>query len=122
MVGARAVIPDDADVANAIGAITSNVVVQRAARIRTNDLGLFAVEGIPQLMAFKTLDEAHAHAVESLEEAVRGLARESGTSERAVDTQFEDKIASTADGSELFLERTILVRLSGRPDRVAVSA
>ncbi|MCP4722186.1 MAG: hydantoinase/oxoprolinase family protein, partial [Desulfobacteraceae bacterium] len=44
--GGQALLPDDADVANAIGAITSNVTIKKQLRIIPGDQGGFRVEGI----------------------------------------------------------------------------
>lgn len=118
LINAEVIIPHDADVANAIGAITSQVRVSRSVRIHPHDTGGFAIEGLAGAPVFETLDEAHRHAEDVLAEAVRAEARAAGTCETSVQTQTRDRIAETADGSEVFLERVVIARIAGRPDAV----
>ena len=112
----EAIIPPDADVANAIGAITSSVVVTRRAHIRPNEVGEYAVHGLPAARTFARFDDAQAYAVAELERLVRGLALAAGTRARHVQTEAADKTAATADGSTIFLERTLTAHLAGPPD------
>jgi len=116
MLGAEAVVPPDADVANAIGAITSAVVIARQVRIRPNENGGYAVHGLPDARSFERFETAHAFAVGELERLVREQARLAGTSETRVEVSVGDSISSATDGTEIFLERTVSARLSGPPD------
>jgi len=116
LLGAKAVIPPHADVANAIGAITSNVVVTRHARIEPNAAGGFAVHGLPEARDFAHLHDAHAYARAELERLVRAQARAAGTSTRDVDLDARDRISAAADGTEIFLERLLTAQLAGPPD------
>ena len=120
LLGTEAIIPRHADVANAVGAITSRVVVSKQAQIRPNDAGQYAVLGLADARCFDTFDEAHNYAVTELERLVQSQARSAGTSESAVEMLVGDKIASAADGAEIFLERVINARLSGPPDAARV--
>lgn len=54
----NAIIPDNADVANAIGAITSQVVVHKKLAILHDGLGNFSIEGISGIPKFRSLDAA----------------------------------------------------------------
>jgi len=112
---AEVIIPADADVANAIGAITSKVEIQRAVEIRPDEQGRFAVEGIRGAPVFKKLGEAHAFALKALERIVREEGRTAGTLETGVELDHEDHIVPAADGTELFLRRTVTARLRGAP-------
>jgi hypothetical protein len=96
--GTEAVVPENADVANAIGAITSNVVVKRQLRIIPDEEGGFLIEGLAGVRHFKKFDDADAFARDEL--------------------VIEDKIPKTADGKQIFLGRTIHANLTGRPDIV----
>lgn len=116
LMNAKVIIPPDADVANAIGAITSRVSISKQVRIRPNDLGEYAVVGLPSTHAFTLFDDAHSFAVGELERHVQEIARAAGTSETHVDIRIDDRIASTAEGMEIFLERTVSAHLSGPPD------
>ena len=116
--GAEAVLPQDADVANAIGAITSNVVVNRHVRIVPNQEGGFLIEGLAGAGHFQKFDEADAFAREQLARMVRDLARAAGTSSRVVELKTEDQIPTAADGKQIFIGRIIHAKLTGQPDIV----
>ncbi len=116
--GTEAVLPENADVANAIGAITSNVVVKRQLRIIPDEEGGFLIEGLAGARHFKKFDDADAFARQELVHRVRDLARAAGTSAQAIKLKIEDKIPKTADGKQIFLGRTIHANLTGRPDIV----
>jgi N-methylhydantoinase A/oxoprolinase/acetone carboxylase beta subunit len=116
--GARPVLPEDADVANAIGAITSDVVVKRQVRIIANQEGGFLIEGLAGARHFEKFDAADAFARDELARMVRDLARAAGTSSRVVELETEDKISTTADGMQIFMGRIIRAKLTGRPDIV----
>ena len=117
--GAEVVLPQDADVANAIGAITSNVVVKRHVRIVPNQEGGFLIEGLVGARHFQNFAEADAFAREELARMVRNLAWAAGTSSRVVELRTEDQIPTTADGRQIFMGRIIHAKLTGRPDMVA---
>ena len=116
--GAEAILPEDADVANAIGAITSNVVIKKQLRIVPGDKGEFIVEGIAGTRPFKSFKKADRFAKEKLTRIVRERARVSGTSCQEVVLETHDKIPITAGGDPIFMGRTIYASLTGRPDIV----
>jgi N-methylhydantoinase A/oxoprolinase/acetone carboxylase beta subunit len=115
--GARAVLPADADVANAIGAITSHVVVHRQMRIAPDQCGGFTIEGLPGGRHFQDFPEADRVAREELTRLVREQARAAGTSARNVRLEVEDQLPPAAGGKAVFLGRVIRASLSGLPDR-----
>ena len=112
----EAVIPPDADVANAIGAITSNVCIRKRVRLAPNDQGRYGLYGVADSPWFVSFAEAHDYAVAHLVEAVRKQARQAGTSEASVEIVVNDRVAALADGGHVFLGRTLEARLTGRPD------
>jgi len=112
----EAIIPPNADVANAVGAITSNVVVCRHAEIGPDESGHYAVHGLAGARSFERLDEAHAWAVGELVRSVRSAALAAGTGATDVAIAQDDRIAAAADGTEIFLARVLTARLAGRPD------
>jgi hypothetical protein len=120
--GAQAILPEDADVANAIGAITSNVMIHRQIRITPGQQGGFMVEGIAGTRQFKEFDVADAFARDILVEKVRDLGRAAGTSCRTVTLVIKDKTPKTASGDPIFMERVIQATLTGPPDRVIQKA
>mgnify|MGYP000689980474 CR=1 FL=1 len=120
--GAEAVLPPDADVANAIGAITSDVVVKRHVRIIPDQAGGFLIEGVSGTRRFRQFEEADEYARDRLVAMVRDQAALSGTSARRVELVTEDQIPRAAGGAEIFIGRVISATLVGRPDRVLKGA
>lgn len=116
LLGAEAIIPEHAEVANAVGAITSRIRLRRQLHIRPDDRGRFLVEGITGGRFFSELVQAEEWAVGQLLEDMHRLGRLSGTSAAAVDFTISDSTSSLAGGQTLFLGRTIRACLSGLPD------
>lgn len=112
----EAIIPPDADVANAVGAITSNVCVRKRVRLAPNDQGRYGLHGVADSPWFASFDDAHNYAVAHLTQAVRTQARQAGTSESTVEIVVDDRVADLADGGQVFLGRTLEAQLTGRPD------
>ena len=118
VLGAKAILPEDSDVANAIGAITSDIVVKRHMRIIPNQEGGFLIEGLAGARHFNNFDAADAFARDELGRMVRVLARAAGTSSRVVVLRTEDKISTSANGMQIFMGRSIHAKLTGQPDIV----
>ena len=118
VLGAEVELPEDSDVANAIGAITSDIIVNRHVRIMSNQEGGFLIGGIAGARHFDKFDDADAFARDELTRMVRSLARAAGTGSRAVELTTQDQIATTDDGMQIFMGRTIRAKLTGRPDIV----
>ncbi len=116
LLGTRAILPEHADVANAIGAITSHIAVRRKLKVKPGQEGGFLIEGLAGALHFATLQDAEAHAKNELGLMVRKIARAAGTSQATVEMHVEDRSAKTAHGDELFLERSIVAQLIGKPD------
>ncbi|MCK5666855.1 MAG: hypothetical protein KAI17_25380, partial [Thiotrichaceae bacterium] len=116
------VIPENADVANALGAITSHVMIKRKISIRPDPLGCFIVEGLKGGKQFQNIDEAEAWAIEHLKTNILKMGKLAGTSKKTIEMKINDSIADTKDGTSLFLNRTIQAELSGSPDLVIKSA
>lgn len=113
--GTTAIIHQHADVANAIGAISSDVLVRRTVRISVEE-ETFVTEGLPGAKRFTRLEQAHDYAVKEVARLVRQSAHEFGTSQTDVRIACSDTIVQAADGTEVFLGREIRAELSGRPD------
>jgi len=118
MIEARAVLPEHADVANAIGAITSKVVIERRVRIVPAEGSGFFIEGLSGARRFMNFDKVDAFAKNELAGMVRRLAKLAGTSSRTVTIETEDQLPEDAGGHPVFLGRIVKARLSGPPDRV----
>jgi N-methylhydantoinase A/oxoprolinase/acetone carboxylase beta subunit len=115
LLGSEAHMPDHWEVANAVGAITSPVVVTLEARIKPDPRGGFAVQGLAGDHRFSSVAEAQTFAQQALREKVRALAREAGTDADAVRLISDDKVARTATGFDLFISRKVAAQIIGVP-------
>ncbi len=111
----EAVLPKDADVANAIGAITSEVVVKKQVRLIPGEDG-FVIEGIKDNRKFIDFDQADEYAKAELTRMIRESARKAGTSCNTVTLEIEDRMPRASSGYPIFLGRVIKGSLSGQPD------
>ena len=114
--GARAIIPEHADVANAIGAITSNIVIRKKVVIRPNEKSGFVIEGVRGAPPFADFVQASQFAEKELKRMVHLAARAAGTSQRDMAVTETDQIPATADGRKIFLSRTLEATLTGAAD------
>ena len=118
LLGTETIIPSDADVANAIGAITSHVRIKQQVSIRPDEKGRFVIEGIKGAVTFDNFDEACLFSENELRRKVLLQGRIAGTSQSDIEIKTDDRIVHAADGSRLFLGRTLTARIEGRPDLV----
>ena len=110
---AEVIIPRDGDVANAVGAITSQVRVERQVVIVPDELGRLHVNGLPGAPTFIEMDEAQAFAVQELTRWVLRLAREAGAINPEATLSSDDRIVDAADGVTVFLGRTLRAVAAG---------
>ena len=113
---AEVIIPEDGDVANALGAITSNIVVRERLEIRPAQTGGFQLQGLTGEHHFSDIDEAEKMAIEHLLNSISNKARKAGTNSDEVEMVIKDTIVDTMDGISLFLERSISATLVGWPE------
>jgi N-methylhydantoinase A/oxoprolinase/acetone carboxylase beta subunit len=114
----KAILPENADVANAIGAITSHVLIRKQAWIIPGKEDDFIVQGISGAHKFKNIDDADRFARGQLTDAVLKKALEAGTSCKGIIFETKDSVPMAATGEAIFLKRTISASLRGRPDLV----
>lgn len=119
---ATAIIPEHADVANAIGAITSLVRILRQVTIGVDEKGLYRLEGLPGTPTFGNVEEAQSFAVDRLTDTVRELGRQAGTRQSKVEIRIKDRLVPLKDGQQLFIERSVEALLTGHPDLARLAA
>ena len=115
ILGTEAVVPPHADVANAIGAITSSVCVHQRAEICPNDAGGYIINGIEGAPAYSDIEEATRRATEELRRRVLRLARQAGTDETTVEIFLNNRHAPISEGRVLFIARRVEARVTGHP-------
>ncbi len=112
----RLVVPEYAEVANAVGAITSPVTVSCSLTIISTAEGGFGVRGLKDAADFDTFEEAASYAESAIRKEVAERALAAGTLEHNIELERHDLVTEAADGSELFLERSLKATISGSPD------
>lgn len=114
LVGNRCVVPPDADVANALGAVVGQVRVAVEALVSQPKEGLFRVTAGGTIRDFTDEDEALDTAEASVrgEAAARALAAGADTAEVDVERQVQ---AATVEGQRSFIEARVVAIAAGRP-------
>ncbi|MCC0025666.1 MAG: hydantoinase/oxoprolinase family protein [Zhengella sp.] len=112
--GAGVIVPDDAGVANAVGAVAGQVRLSASAEVAPLDNGRFRVMVGDQVADFDTESQALAHAGERAAAMAVDLALSAGAAEaHAVVTR--DIRASDLDGQRFLVAATVTATASGRP-------
>lgn len=117
---AEIVIPENADVANAVGAITSHISLRQTVSIQPDSSGRYSVTGVQGVPSFETLARAEKWVLNYLQEKLLSDAKKAGTLEETVDVYINDSTSTLSDGSTLFLERSISAHLKGAPNPSAL--
>lgn len=113
--GADPIVPDHADVANAVGAVTSGVVVTDRIRVRPGQFGGYVMFAPDERREFGRLEAAETCAREHMVELVRCKARGFGTSEEQVRVEVVHHIGRLQDGGTQLLEVEVQGFLAGAP-------
>lgn len=109
-----AVIPEHADVANAVGAVVGEVRVKVSALVSQPDEGVFVVSVADVVQSFKDENSAIAFAIADASKIALQRADAAGASDAHVDLNQEIK-AATIEGQRKFIEATINATAHGRP-------
>ena len=111
----EALIPENADVANAIGAVTSSVqALARASIVPAAPEG-YRLTGTDDTI-YSELSRAETVLEARLLEQVRRRASAAGTSETEVRLSVWDRVARSATGEPILLERCMEAEIRGLPD------
>ena len=114
MLDARTVVPEHADVANAVGAVVGQIRVSAAVTVTCPEEGVFMAGGAVAAMRFATEDEAFAYARETAVETARAAAMRNGAAEPVI--RLDETIeAPEIEGSRRLVEARFLAVATGRP-------
>ncbi|MGI9404752.1 MAG: hydantoinase/oxoprolinase family protein, partial [Hyphomicrobiaceae bacterium] len=111
---AEGIIPQHAEVANAIGAVVGHVRISGDVLISQPEAGRYRVHLHDRTETFSSLDEASGFAEENLGAAVRERADEAGAEDITLKFEREDKTVE-ADGQTIFVEAVLRAQATGRP-------
>ncbi|SFT63752.1 hydantoinase/oxoprolinase family protein [Mesorhizobium sp. YR577] len=118
LVGNECVVPEDTDVANALGAVVGQVRVSVEARVSQPKEGLFRVTSGDQVRDFLSEDDAVLAAETDIRAIAAGRAKDAGTDAAEIEIIREFR-TSTVEGQRMFIEAQIMAVATGRP-RIAV--
>ncbi|RWO32418.1 MAG: hydantoinase/oxoprolinase family protein [Mesorhizobium sp.] len=118
LVGNDCVVPEDTDVANALGAVVGQVRVRAEARVSQPKEGLFRVASGESVRDFNDEAVAIAAAETDVRAIAAGRARDAGTDSPEIEIASEFRV-STVEGQRMFIEAHVVAVASGRP-RIAV--
>jgi N-methylhydantoinase A/oxoprolinase/acetone carboxylase beta subunit len=118
LVGNECVVPEDTDVANALGAVVGQVRVSAEAGVSQPKEGLFRVSSGDTVRDFSNEAEAIAVAEADVREIAALRARAAGTDTAEIEVLREFR-TSIVEGHRMFIEAQILAVATGRP-RIAV--
>jgi hypothetical protein len=111
----RLIVPPDADVANAVGAITSEVIIRESADIVPGEDGNFIYSSARSRREFVRVDDAIRFARAELLDIIQRNALEAGTESRNVLIRLERREGTLADGEHVLLGMRLNGHLYGKP-------
>ena len=114
--GAEVVIPEHAEVANAIGAIASEVVVREQAVIRPGEIVNFVLHTRAGRYEYDDLYEAIESAKNETAQLAHERALRSGTASAQVRHLVNERRALSADGDNVLIEVLVETTVSGKPE------
>ncbi len=116
--GSRVVVPADADVANALGAVVGQVRVSVEATIAQPVEGVFRLSVGALVRDFRSEAEAQVLARTLAAQLAAERAADAGAADAEVSVT-EEIVAATVDGQRVFVEAKVIATAGGRP-RIAI--
>lgn len=110
---AEVVIPEHADVANAIGAIGSEITVREEVLIKPGQRCGYVLHGSQERVEYAELGRATQEAVEMSRRRALGRAVEAGAAAPKVEVATKDLCGSASGGGSVFLERRVIAIATG---------
>jgi N-methylhydantoinase A/oxoprolinase/acetone carboxylase beta subunit len=114
LVGNRCVVPQDTDVANALGAVVGQVRVSAEATVSQPKEGLFRMAGNGSPRDFSSEDKAMEAAEILVRTQVSERATAAGTDSAEISLSRDVRV-STVEGQRMFIEARIVAVAAGRP-------
>jgi len=114
MLGTPCIVPEHADVANAVGAVAGRVTLDRSVRITSPVDGLYRLHLTPEAQDFADLDAAKAAARTAIETALTEDAARAGANDVEIVYDCTES-APMVEGRPMFIEAFLAGRASGRP-------
>jgi len=113
--GTTAIVPEHAEVCNAVGAVAGGVSQRVDALITSPSEGLYRCH-LPESVAdYRDLEQAVDHATATISELARHQAEGSGARDVTLTTQRDDNVVVGIDGLKIFIESRLRATATGRP-------
>ena len=119
LLGSETVMPEHADVANALGAVVGHVKITGESVILSPGSGRFRIHGPSSAHDFHDLEAAARAAVEGLRKDIALRAEAAGALDADIVIDRKD-VSAFADGQDIFVESRITAVATGRPRLVKV--
>ena len=113
----RVVVPEHADVANAVGAVASEITVREEVLIRPGEVSNYVLHGSRERVEFTELARATEMAVEIARARALEAASKAGAESPRVTVLRRDRTGAVSTGGSVFLERRVVAVASGPPSR-----
>lgn len=110
---AQVIVPEHADVANAVGAVAGEVVAREEIIIRPGEMSNYVLHGTEERIEFTELERATQKAIEIARERSRRHAIEAGALAPEITISRSDRVGTADGGNRIFLERRITAVASG---------
>ena len=114
LLGAVPIVPDHAEVANAVGAAVARVRITKQITVTAPRRGSYRAHWGDAPPIWHSLDDAREWATVQASAAAQAEASAAGASDAAVTVDWETRTASS-NGRELFVEATLRVTATGQP-------
>ena len=114
LVGSECIMPDDTDVANALGAVVGQVRVSCQAQVSQPQEGLFRVSDAGGVSDHRSEADALETAERSVRKTIMALAVEAGAADAEVTVERDIRTATVED-QRTFIEATVTATAAGRP-------
>ncbi len=111
----RVIVPEHADVANAVGAIAAEITAREEVLIRPGEVSNYVLHGSRERIEFTELARATDAAVRIARERATEAALRAGVLSPRVTVSRRDRVGAISTGGSVFLERRVVAVASGPP-------
>ncbi len=111
----RVVVPEHADVANAVGAVAAEITAREEVLIRPGEVSNYVLHGRRERMEFSELARATEAAIELARSRAVEAALKAGAASPRVTVSRRDRTGAISTGGSVFLERRVVAVASGPP-------
>ncbi|MGD9497345.1 MAG: DUF1638 domain-containing protein [Armatimonadota bacterium] len=119
--GCQVLIPEHAEVANAIGAIVSHVSASEVVAVRPSEYDAFTVYAPSGRREFESLSEAAAFAAQEAARTARERALAAGAATPRVELRVDRRVGRLATGEEQIIEVSVRATAMGYPAAAAAT-